>query len=366
MVSWVRDRYGSMREEVTWACIVRATGPPQWIRLGDAGRPLPGGAMRSASLWRELRATARWPMRLDAGEAERRLALEMSATWFAPLERALEGVHHVIVFSPDLVGSGPLAALCDAQGRSLLDRYAISYAPSASFYVMERERGREIESTSAALVVGDPAYAARDHDAWPPLRGSREEIATVREALPRVRVLAGVDASARALRALARSGELGRFRVVHLATHTQVEPLRLFDSALVLAPDRPGEGESLLSAREIADTWRLDADLVCLTGCQTALGMRSAAQGLLGLQQAFFRAGARSVLVSLWPVDDAAAALLVKEFYARLGEGEAMGSRARALQAAQHAVREWRNAAGERPFAHPAYWAGFALIGDPG
>jgi CHAT domain-containing protein len=72
------------------------------------------------------------------------------------------------------------------------------------------------------------------------------------------------------------------------------------------------------------------------------------------------------VLVSLWPVDDAAAALLVKEFYARLVQGGTMGSRSQALQGAQHAVREWRNAAGERPFAHPAYWAGFALIGDPG
>jgi CHAT domain-containing protein len=223
-----------------------------------------------------------------------------------------------------------------------------------------------LTSTSTALVVGDPAYAARDRDAWPPLRGSREEIATVSAALPRVRVLAGADASARALRSLARSGELAPFRVLHLATHTAVEPAKLFESALVLAPDRPGEGESLLSAREIADTWRLDADLVCLTGCQTALGMRAASQGLLGLQQAFFRAGARSVLVSLWPVDDAATALLMKEFYRRLPTATGPGARAEALREAQRAVRDWRAPGGARPYAHPAYWAGFTLVGDAG
>src|SRR5262249_31661600 len=153
--------------EVAWACVVRASGPPHWIRLAEAGTPLPGGALRSASLWRELRATARWPMRLDAGDADRQLAREMSDKWFVPLEGVLQGVHHIIVFSPDLVGGGPLAALCDREGRSLLERYAISYAPSATFYVMERERRRELTSASAALVVGDPAYAASDRGAWP-------------------------------------------------------------------------------------------------------------------------------------------------------------------------------------------------------
>jgi CHAT domain-containing protein len=364
MVSWVRDRYGSAREEVAWACVVRASGPPRWIRLGDTAAPLPGGAMRSASLWRELRATACWPMRLETGEADRRLAREVSTAWVAPLAGALAGVHHIIVFSPDLVGSGPLGALCDADGRSLLERYAISYAPSAAFYVMERERPRRITADAAALVVGDPAAGSSDE--WPPLRGSRDEIATVRAALPRVRVITGVEASARSLRALAHSGELARYRVLHFATHAQVDPSRLLESALVLAPDRPGERASLLTAREIADSWRLDADLVCLTGCQTALGMRAASQGLLGLQQALFRAGARSVLVSLWPVDDAATALLMQEFYRRLPNASGPGARAEALRQAQRAVRDWRAPDGGRPYAHPAYWAGFTLVGDAG
>jgi len=181
-----------------------------------------------------------------------------------------------------------------------------------------------------------------------------------------VRVLAGAEASARELRRLAHAGELSQFRVLHLATHTAVDPTRVLEASLVLAPDRPGERESLLSAHEIADTWRLDADLVCLTGCQTAMGMRAASQGLLGLQQALFRAGARSVLVSLWPVDDQATAQLVKEFYRRLARTSGPGARAEALREAQRAVRDWASPAGTRPYAHPAYWAGFTLVGDAG
>jgi CHAT domain-containing protein len=91
--------------------------------------------------------------------------------------------------------------------------------------------------------------------------------------------------------------------------------------------------------------------------------MRSASQGFLGLQQALLRAGARSVLVSTWPVEDRATALLMREFYGRLSGG---AGRARALQEAQRAVRTHRAPDGSRPWAHPAYWAGFTLIGDPG
>jgi len=140
----------------------------------------------------------------------------------------------------------------------------------------------------------------------------------------------------------------------------------MLESMLVLAPDSPRAVDSRLSAREIAERWKLDADLVCLTGCRSASGVTAAGQGWLGFQQAFFRAGARSVLVSLWPVDDAVAALLVREFYRRLAHASGPGARAEALRGAQRAVRDWQSPAGARPYAHPAYWAGFTLIGDAG
>jgi CHAT domain-containing protein len=367
LVSWVRSRFAELgAEEPAWACVVRSEGPPRWVELEHTERRLAPSLSVRTAFWSELRYASRWPVRLPAGPRELRLAREMGASWFAPLVPYLGGVRQIVVFSPGLCAGGPLGALAGADGDWLLDRYAISYAGSATLYALACEHRRTWPRDAAALVVGDPAYPDGIGRRWARLAGSRDEIAAVSAAIPGARVLSGTAASAGALERLASTGQLSRFRLVHLAMHTDVDLVHMLESRLVLAPDRAGLGESRLSAREIADTWRLDADLVCLTGCRAASGVGAAGQGWLGFQQAFFRAGAHSVLVSLWPVDDAASALLVKEFYARLVQGGTMGSRARALQAAQHAVREWRNAAGERPFAHPAYWAGFALIGDPG
>jgi hypothetical protein len=367
LVTWVRSRFAQLgANEPAWACVVRSEGPPHWVELEHTERRLVPALTLWAAYWSELRYASRWPVRLQASSRELRLAREMGDTWFAPLAPWLGGVREIVVFSPELCAGGPLGALADDDGRWLLDRYAISYAPSATLYALAREHRRGWPRDAAALVVGDPAYPQGSGRRWARLVGSRDEIAAVNAAVPGARVLSGAAASARTLEQLAITGQLARFRLLHLATHTDVDLAHVLESKLVLAPDRSDLADSRLSAREIADTWRLDADLVCLTGCRAAAGVGAAGQGSLGFQQAFLRAGARSVLVSLWPVDDAAAALLVKEFYARLVQGASMGSRSRALQGAQHAVREWRNAAGERPFAHPAYWAGFALIGDPG
>lgn len=364
MVSWVRTRFGALgADDPAWAVVVRAQGPPQWLALPLTAQRAPGGARLRDLYWTELRSAAAWPVRLSGGEREAALARAMGAAWFEPLEPALTGVRRLVVFSPELCAGGPLEALGDRTGAWLADRFDVTYAPSATLYARAREHARRWRRSSPALVVGDPDYA---NGAWARLAGSGEEIAAVTATFPATRVLVRAGATAPALRAQVAHDAGGRFRLLHLATHATVDASHLLESQLVLAPDRSDETDSRLSAREIATDWRLDADLVFLTGCRSASGVSAAAEGWLGFQYAFLRAGARSVLVSLWPVDDAAAALLVREFYARLRTSDPLGSRAAALEGARRAVREWRNAAGERPFAHPAYWAGFALIGDPG
>jgi hypothetical protein len=102
---------------------------------------------------------------------------------------------------------------------------------------------------------------------------------------------------------------------------------------------------------------------VCLATCLSQAGLFSASEGMLGLQQAFLEAGAQSVLVSLWPVDDRATFLLMREFYARLLDPARLESPCEALRGAQRAVRGWRDARGATPYAHPVYWAGFILVG---
>ena len=107
---------------------------------------------------------------------------------------------------------------------------------------------------------------------------------------------------------------------------------------------------------EIFDTVRLDAELVTLSGCETALGEEMGGEGLMSLTRAFQFAGARSVLASLWRVPDQSTADLMVGFYAHLKEGH---DKVEALQLVQRDL----NRSGKKA-AHPFRWAAFAVFGD--
>jgi CHAT domain-containing protein len=131
--------------------------------------------------------------------------------------------------------------------------------------------------------------------------------------------------------------------------------------------------DGLLSAKEIVRDWDLEAELVTLSGCETGLGRKVRGEGYIGFSHAFLQAGARSLVVSLWKVDDQATALFMRRFYENLygeqGKGEvghtrfAM-SKARALQGAKQWLRDYTDGYGGRPYRHPYYWSAFVLIGD--
>lgn len=124
-------------------------------------------------------------------------------------------------------------------------------------------------------------------------------------------------------------------RYLHFATHGILDERFPLNSAVVLSiPEKieDGRDNGLLQAWEIFDQVRLNADLVVLSGCRTGLGQEVSGEGLVGLTRAFQYAGARSVLASLWSVDDRRTAQLMKIFYEHLTEGE---SKDQALQAAQ-------------------------------
>lgn len=160
IVIWPRSSVPYMSDFPLWACVVRRTGPVQWVRL-DRRTPLfKGGRSIREVLWGELRAASEWPRRVTEVEPFREKALWMYRERFAPLEPALAGVRRLFVCSPDFHCGGPLGVLRDEQGRWLADRYVISYAPSVLLWTIEHER---IEHTggparSGALLVGDPAY----------------------------------------------------------------------------------------------------------------------------------------------------------------------------------------------------------------
>jgi CHAT domain-containing protein len=246
----------------------------------------------------------------------------------------------------------------------------------------EREAQRGVTSEAEVALGPRRAYDDSLLARLPRLAATRQEVESIAALLPGAVVLLGEAASEQELAKLADSGELARSDLIHLATHAIVDDERPGRSALVLARtavDRPLQRalaagrvyDGLLTADEIVAGWRLDAELVVLSACETGLGRRVAGEGYIGFTHAFLEAGAHAVLVSLWPVDDRSTGLLMTRFYENLlgGYDEDRGAGAGAAMAADDALAEAKRHLrgmryrGRQAYRHPFYWSPFVLIG---
>ena len=158
-----------------------------------------------------------------------------------------------------------------------------------------------------------------------------------------------------------RTAPLDRYRVISFATHgflsrevAEYTGGKVSEMALAL---RPGNGEDGLLTSSEAAALRLNADWVLLSACNTAAGEGDDAEGLSGLARAFFFAGAETLLVSHWPIDDTATPALLSDVMLRSISGDTL-SRAQALRQAQLTMLS------QPQYAHPFYWAPFSVVGD--
>ncbi len=198
--------------------------------------------------------------------------------------------------------------------------------------------------------------------ALPSLPGSRAELQALKTRYPDALVRIGAEATETAVRG-ADSVTLSEARFVVFSTHGLMAGSTAAEPGLVLTPpDQATEADDgYLSASEAAQM-RLSAEFVVLSACNTAASDGSpGGEGLSGLARAFFYAGARSVLVSHWEVSDVATTELITRTFGELdAHGDDPAARARALQVGMKTVRA------NRRWAHPAYWAAFTLVGEPG
>ncbi len=236
----------------------------------------------------------------------------------------------------------PFAALRNPEtGRYLVESFSLSLAPSAT--ILEFLSQANKAEVSEALVLGDPANALE------PLVGARKEAMAVSDLLGGHPLLGGKATEEEIYK------HSGRLRLLHLAAHGQYlseDPAR---SRLLLSAGPVEDG--LLEMREVRD--RLDltgTDLVVLSACQTALGEVTRGEDIHGLTQAFLAAGSRTVVSTLWPIDDEASAQLMAAFYTAYLKGSI--SVADALREAQLEL------IGKYPEA-TYYWAAFIATGDP-
>jgi CHAT domain-containing protein/Tfp pilus assembly protein PilF len=184
---------------------------------------------------------------------------------------------------------------------------------------------------------------------------SRAEALAVSSQVPKSLLLQATDFDATI--ALATSGRLSDYRIVHFATHGLINTMRPELSGLALSlVDREGRTQDGFLRLNTIYNLRLSADLVVLSACQTALGKEIAGEGLVGLTRGFMYAGSRRVIASLWQVSDVATAELMKKFYtAMLQQG---------LQPAAALRRAQLEMARDERWSSPYFWAGFVLQGD--
>jgi CHAT domain-containing protein/tetratricopeptide (TPR) repeat protein len=255
----------------------------------------------------------------------------------------------------------PFEALIDGN-QYVIESHTIAVSPSGTVFHILKDREREV-SGSTHPYVGVAAWTRVSQ--WPlqrvfrvaggleesqfvSLPESKREVETIGADLPRPStILLGTDASETRFKQL----PLDHYNVLHLALHGYADLAYPDRSALVFAPEKDRVNDGLLQVREIRQL-HLQASLVTLSACNTGIGPVGEA-GVNNIVTAFIDAGARSVVSTLWDLEDHVTTRLMTDFYANLKDD----TKAEALRKAQVALL--RNGFG------PFYWASFEIVGDP-
>jgi CHAT domain-containing protein len=371
------DRFAERRYV---AFVLRRSGKPVWIELGDA-------AAIDASV-NQLRSALKNSRSVDVRDLARALDQQV----MQPIRR-MSGAVRQIILSPDGgLNLLPFGVLVDEQNKYLIENYSITYLTSGRDLLSTPSNG--YQKQNRPVVVANPLFdntptgghastaraTSRSIDftkfRYPPLPATALEAKEIATVLNGAEVLTEADATESAIKKVTQP------IVLHLATHgfflsdqkepgadgrslvrdrKSVEGLEnpLLRSGLILAgvtQRSSGAGEDgVLSALEAAGLNLRGTELVVLSACETGIGEIKVGDGVLGLRRALVLAGARSQVTSLWQVDDEATRDLMVDFYTRLKQGEGKGE---ALRNAQ--LNMMRSAAR----AHPYFWASFIEIGD--
>ncbi|MCB1693793.1 MAG: CHAT domain-containing protein [Pseudomonadales bacterium] len=264
-------------------------------------------------------------------------ARAMYSRLITPLGESIVG-REVTIVPHGVLHYVPFAALRSATGW-WGEQVAIRVLPSAS--VLDYLPGHPGEHAGTMLAIGDPDLGNPAYD----LPGAEAEVQALARLMPTMTRYFRGQATETRLRQ-----EAGRYGRIHIASHGVFVPDRPLSSRLLLASDSQNDGN--LTVPELYDL-RLDADLVTLSACETGLGKVAAGDDMVGLTRGWLYAGARTIVASLWQVDDTATAMLMEHFYRALNAGRKPRW---ALQDAQAAVR--------KVYPAPFYWSAFQVTGS--
>jgi len=306
-------------------------------------------------------ATASFPLREGWTQLYSDAQRSLSLLLLDPIRHLLPEARTLLIVPDDILFSVPWGALRWGDWtRYLSETHELALQASASAYVRLRQRRPSIAVREQALVIANPRAIGSSER---PLAEAETEARELARRIPHSRILLGSEASEPVVRR-----ELGRYSIVHFATHARVDTERPLQSSLLLAGERGALEESVLSpvapddgvlsGLEVLGIPLRPGALVTLAACETVRGPQRRGEGVVGLARAFLQSGASTVVATLWPVEDRATRELMVRFYEELASGS---SAAGALSRAQAEMA--RGDAGESR-RYPYYWAGFVLIGD--
>ncbi|XP_078370322.1 uncharacterized protein LOC144654085 [Oculina patagonica] len=262
----------------------------------------------------------------------------------APALKFLKGSEIIIVPDRSLYRI-PFAALMDESGKYLSEKFRTRFIPSLTTLKLIQDSPANYHSQTGVLIVGDPEVGLPE--LCPPLPCAREEAEMIGRLL-NVRPLTGKQATKQAVLQKIHSVSL-----IHIAAHGNADR-----GDIALAPaqqikGKPKTEDFVLTMSDISRV-QLRAKLVVLSCCHSGLGQIKA-EGVVGIARAFLGSGARSVLVSLWAVDDSATMQFMKQFYGHLVRGKSAGE-------SLHETMKWMR--GNPQYREVRKWAPFMLIGD--
>ena len=271
--------------------------------------------------------------------------------FIAPVADQLQGSTEIIIVPDRSLYRVPFGALIDENGKFLSDTFRIRYVPSLTVLKLIQDSSAKYQSQAGALIVGDPDVGTVMFQGiskqFPRLPFAKMEAEMIGSLL-HVQPLTEKQATKGAVLKKMKSASL-----IHIAAHGDAER-----GDIALAPDRhftetPYEEQFLLTMVDVSKV-QLGAKLVVLSCCHSGRG-HIKAEGIVGIARAFLASGARSVLVSLWAVDDDATMQFMKWFYESLVCGR---SASKSLHNAMKLMRE------NPKYSDVRQWAPFMLVGD--
>lgn len=267
-------------------------------------------------------------------------------------------------FGDPVFGGDQADGLVGGQSRANIATATTRLAVTRSIPVAVRAKPKTRTNSSATLA---------ELPSLPDTRDEIQEMGRVMGADPQRDIFLGHSANEKRVKAMSKNGELALYQVIAFATHALVpgDLDGLLEPALALSVPQARESEydGLLGVGEILEL-KLRAEWVVLSACNTAAAQGAGAEAVSGLGRAFFYAGARSLLVTNWPVETRSAKELTTSVF-KLQVDTPDLSRAEALQRAMIGLIDhggYRDEQGRMVFsyAHPIFWAPFTLVGDSG